>query len=104
MTDRKKPGWEFWTTIVLVTVLLGYPLTFGIWCSIAPQVGEGATSIVPVCFRPITLFAEAGEVPEMMVIRYVGLFAPAQCFLYRDRDFYTGDYRWVILDARGGMS
>ena len=102
MTDRKKPGWAIWTTMALVTLLVGHALAFGIWCWIAPRVGEGATSIVPACFRPITLFAEAGGVPETIIIRYAGLFAPDQFFLYRE--FHAGQYRWVILDARGGMS
>ena len=30
-TDRKKPGVAFWTTVVVVVVLVAYPLSFGPW-------------------------------------------------------------------------
>jgi len=36
MTDRKKPGWAFWTTVVLA-VVLAYPLSFGPACWLAHQ-------------------------------------------------------------------
>ncbi len=29
MTDRKKPGVAFWTTVTLVVLLVGYPLAIG---------------------------------------------------------------------------
>ncbi len=35
MTDRKKPGVAFWSTVVLAVVLVGYPLSFGPACWIA---------------------------------------------------------------------
>ena len=28
-SDRKKPGVAFWTTVVVVVLLVGYPLSFG---------------------------------------------------------------------------
>jgi hypothetical protein len=32
MTDRKKPGVAFWSTVVVVVVLVAYPLSFGPAC------------------------------------------------------------------------
>ena len=32
MTNRKKPGWAFWTTVALVAVMVAYPLSFGPAC------------------------------------------------------------------------
>ena len=32
MTDRKKPGWTFWMTVVLIALPLLYVVSFGPWC------------------------------------------------------------------------
>jgi hypothetical protein len=29
---RRKPGLAFWVTVVVVTALVGYPVSFGPWC------------------------------------------------------------------------
>src|SRR5258708_35393274 len=40
MTPRKKPGVAFWTTVVMVVLLVGYPLSFGPACWIATRLDD----------------------------------------------------------------
>ena len=52
MTDRKKPGVAFWSTMVVVVVLLAYPLSFGPACWITARTGIGVYTLQRV-YRPI---------------------------------------------------
>ena len=65
MTDRKKPGVSFWATVVVVVVLVGYPLSFGVTHWI-----DGHHWLQPFCytakrtvFRPIIWLYENGPQP-----------------------------------------
>ena len=37
MTDRKKPGVAFWTTVLVAVCLAGYPLSFGPACWVSSR-------------------------------------------------------------------
>ncbi len=52
MTSRKKPGVAFWTTVVVVVVLLAYPLSFGPACWLAGE-NETAMDAIPNAYYPI---------------------------------------------------
>ena len=52
MTDRKKPGWAFWATVVVVVALVAYPLSFGPACWISSRTGRGAR-VVSAAYQPI---------------------------------------------------
>jgi hypothetical protein len=52
--DRKKPGWAFWTTVAVVVVLVGYPLSFGPACWIVAWANENAgAGFVNGFYRPV---------------------------------------------------
>jgi len=87
MTDRKKPGWAFWTTMVVVVVLVGYTLSFGPACwwfskpllsRIAPNliVGSGPDPMSPSrIYWPIGWVAKHGPSPVSdAIFRYAKFF------------------------------
>jgi hypothetical protein len=51
MTDRKKPGLAFWTTVVAV-VVLAYPLSMGPACWASSRVGIGV-ELVSAAYKPL---------------------------------------------------
>jgi hypothetical protein len=53
MTSRKKPGIVFWATVVAVSALFAYPLSFGPACWISSRLNAG-TQAVTVVYRPVT--------------------------------------------------
>lgn len=55
-SDRKKPGVAFWTTVVLVVVLVGYPLSFGPACWLVNQ-GNARIEVVCRVYRPFVRVA-----------------------------------------------
>jgi len=60
-SDRKKPGVAFWTTVVVVVLLVGYPLSFGPACWISSRTGF-ALRALPTVYRPFVMLM-AGRVP-----------------------------------------
>src|SRR5262245_54850723 len=53
MSDDRKPGLMFWTTMMALVLLVGYPLSFGPACWITSRANVGASAI-PVVYRPLT--------------------------------------------------
>ena len=57
MTDRKKPGWAFWTTVATVAIPLLYVLSFGPACwwfsEDDPDLPPGAIVDAPEIYWPI---------------------------------------------------
>jgi hypothetical protein len=53
MTDRKKPSAGFWTTVALVALLVGYPLSFGPWCWIVSRRADDRDRDVVTIYWPI---------------------------------------------------
>ncbi len=51
--DRKKPGVAFWTTVVVVVLLIGYPLSFGPACWVTSRTNVGA-ALLPEIYCPMT--------------------------------------------------
>lgn len=39
-SDRKKPGWAFWATVVVIVMLVGYPLSWGPACCLRTLIGD----------------------------------------------------------------
>src|SRR6476646_6642480 len=53
MSDpKKKPGVTFWTTVVVVAILVAYPLSFGPACWITSRC-ECGTPLVTTVYRPV---------------------------------------------------
>jgi hypothetical protein len=61
ISDRKKPGVAFWSTVVVVVVLVAYPLSFGPACWIMshlhPEQPGQAVEIIPKIYWPILVLA-----------------------------------------------
>jgi hypothetical protein len=55
-SSRKKPGVEFWATVVVVTALVGYPLGFGPAFRLARYIPQTLTT-VNVIYRPLWAIA-----------------------------------------------
>jgi len=51
--DSKSPGLMFWTTVMVLVLLVGYPLSFGPACWMTSRLNAGASAI-PVVYRPLT--------------------------------------------------
>jgi hypothetical protein len=89
MTDRKKPGVGFWTTVVAVVVLiLLYPLSLGpaIWLTARGYFRE---SVVQSIYRPFLVSAEYVEIVESAVTWWGSLGVPdnkAVTFIYETWD------------------
>src|SRR5262245_57352865 len=65
MTDRKKPGVAFWSTVLVAVVLL-YPISFGPACWITSRTVIGAPA-VSLAYRPMMWAWEVNP-------KYVGAF------------------------------
>ncbi len=72
--DRKKPGVAFWTTVVVVGLLVGYPLSFGPACWVSSYLDDSG-DIVSLIYRPIVWFWAygAGDSLGKIIGWYVGL-------------------------------
>ena len=57
MTSHKKPGWTFWTTVALVVVLFGYPLSLGPvdYLNSRDLLNDRAQIVVTYFYRPLGL-------------------------------------------------
>ena len=59
--SQKKPGWAFWTSVALVAVLVGYPLSFGpaVWAlrNLAPP--QFIRNAADVLYTPLVHGADA---------------------------------------------
>src|SRR5258708_7783125 len=77
MTDRKKPGWKFWASVVLAVVLVAYPLSFGPACWIASRSFPQNHHAFRMVYRPIGNFAY-WRVPVLpsLVMDYARLWLP----------------------------
>ncbi|HEY3963508.1 MAG TPA: hypothetical protein VGM05_03060 [Planctomycetaceae bacterium] len=65
MTDRKKPGWAFWTALGLAVLLVGYPLSFGPACWMHEWKGIGEAGI-PIAYYPIIWLAKHSEFGDLI--------------------------------------
>ena len=56
-SDRKKPGLAFWTTVALVVVLVGYPLSWGPVLGFWTWLGQPIwlARVIDVIYLPIDL-------------------------------------------------
>jgi hypothetical protein len=72
MTGRKKPGVAFWTTMVVVILLIGYPLSFGPACWIASRIWVGRL-LVP--YRPIVWALDHDVIEFGLASNYANLLA-----------------------------
>jgi hypothetical protein len=70
MTSRNKPGVAFWTTVGLVVVLVGYPLSFGPAAKIA-QLAGAHWMMLP--YDPIALLADSKTVGPI-IVSYMGMW------------------------------
>ena len=75
--DRKKPGWAFWTTVALVAVLVGYPLSYGpvtrLWATILPAwTGDAIRAI----YRPLDWCASRSEATAKALRQYADWWNP----------------------------
>jgi hypothetical protein len=52
VSDSKKPGVAYWTTVALAVLLVGYPLSFGPACWIS-NYWQPSGEIVSAAYRPI---------------------------------------------------
>jgi hypothetical protein len=53
-SDRKKPGVAFWTTVVLVVVLVAYALSCGPTFALAARTGPRAMEIWHKAYEPLS--------------------------------------------------
>lgn len=67
MADRKKPGWLFWATVVLVGVPLLYVMSFGPACWIVSRSSLPAETI-NTGYRPVIWAWERSPDPVVRVI------------------------------------
>lgn len=75
MDDRKKPGIGFWATVVVVTLLVLYPLSFGPACWFTSRFDYGRKQM-PFVYRPVTWVMEKGSSRvQDAVYSYYSLFA-----------------------------
>jgi hypothetical protein len=98
MTDRNKPGVEFWPSVALVVVLVGYPLSFGPWCwsnsrSATPVNGMIYASLENPFYGPILLAWCHGPSP---LRRSIGWFANLGAAHEVDVGSRTGEYHCVF--------
>jgi hypothetical protein len=90
MRDDRKPGLMFWTSVMALVLLVGYPLSFGPACWFTSRLNGGASAI-PIVYRPLTWAMSPGA--NTMVNRvstwYAKIGAP-------------DDWQWgAMVDERG---
>jgi hypothetical protein len=71
MTDRKKPGVGFWATVVVITMLVGYPLSFGPACWITSR-GILEPALTARAYYPIVWISARGPRAIRDAIRWYG--------------------------------
>ncbi|HEY3967385.1 MAG TPA: hypothetical protein VGM05_22685 [Planctomycetaceae bacterium] len=78
--DRKKPGWAFWTIVVMVVVLLGYPFSLGpaVWLTGRRYLRE---STVSSFYWPVLWSTAHAQSLEHGVDWWGSLWAPAGEFV-----------------------
>jgi hypothetical protein len=81
---RKKPGVAFWATVVLISLLVIYPLSFGPACWIAGRV-PNARAAVCAAYSPMTAV-------------WAGTVSPGP----HDSDFWNSAFRWYVNCGRHG--
>lgn len=59
MDEQKKPGVGFWATVVVVTLLVLYPVSFGPACWFTSRFEYGRRQM-PFVYRPVTWVMEKG--------------------------------------------
>ena len=76
--EGKNPGWPFWTTVVLVSMLVGYPLSFGPACWVVTRRDDAESKDVfhHVYYPVLSVLIEAPEWLYGPVEWYLGLGAP----------------------------
>jgi hypothetical protein len=92
--DHKKPGVAFWTTVVVVVMLVVYPLSLGPVCWITCQMERGE-GLVAVIYRPIlwTVSDNPAQLSRRWVFWYAALFSEP----------HWGWYRYTDPKVPGGM-
>ena len=94
-TDRKKPGWAFWTTVALSLPVL-YVLSFGPACWWFSQIGSFPSTSrrlrlaaaprqyvdLPHVYWPLGWAANRGEWPKAMLTWYGGLGLPRGTIIF----------------------
>jgi hypothetical protein len=66
-SDRERPGVAFWTTVMVVAVLVAYPLSFGPWCWIVSRRTKETRFVpVPTFFEPLTRCFRAGRLGDAL--------------------------------------
>jgi hypothetical protein len=101
-SDRKQPGVAFWATVMVVTLLVAYPLSFGPACWITSHAGSMA-DVIPVAYRPMLYVVDAAPAPvERAVCMYAQALADDGWMLLRFpfglRAAY-GAWRWMKMPA-----
>src|SRR5437868_5112684 len=88
MTDRKKPGWAFWTTVMFSLPVL-YVLSFGPACWISSRSGIGV-GVVNSAYQPMLGLAFDGpDVIQRGTLWYAQLLADRRWTV----DYVSGRYR-----------
>ena len=73
MTSRKKPGVAFWTTVVLVVVLVVYPLSFGPMCWVRNRLPPDLSwPVYRAVYAPILWLYRGGLALVRRVLRWYG--------------------------------
>ena len=75
--ERKKPGWAFWVTVVLLSLVLYV-------ASVGPMEWLDAHDYLPIPIKtacqffywPLALLASKSSLPGKILIWYVGLWTP----------------------------
>lgn len=75
MDERKKHGWPFWTTVILLLAVL-YVASFGPACWLmANHLPPAAVPAVLTCYMPLMLVAGTTTTTHEMLQWYVHLWA-----------------------------
>jgi len=90
MPDEKKPAVAFWTTAMVLALLVGYLLSFGpaCWCTSRLNAGASAMSVI---YRPLTwvMLPDSSHLPTRFIIGYAKIGAPE-------------DWQWgAVIDVKG---
>jgi hypothetical protein len=88
--DRKKPGVAFWTTVVVVCLLL-YPLSFGPACWLVEEAFVPGRTVAEA-YRPLLAIVEYRERPRAALASYVGLFNRRKGERVLERILDAGDF------------
>jgi hypothetical protein len=90
MSDDRKPGLMFWTSVMALVLLVAYPLSFGPACWITSRLNAGASAI-PIVYRPLTWVMSPGA--NTMVNRVTTWYAKIGA---------PDDWQWgAMVDERG---